>query len=69
MERLGNKNLEVRKVGFKQAANQTVPVMGLASKSTRVNEPRHTVTNCGSACMVTCVRPCASACQNFTSQG
>lgn len=59
-----NKDLKERKDEFKEAANQTIPVMGLASESTYVDESRHTATGCGGACYVSCVSWCASNCQD-----
>jgi hypothetical protein len=61
MEDKGKKTLEERKEGFKAAANQTVPVMGLEPEKPAA-EPTEEDVERDCRCGVSCVQHCANSC-------
>jgi len=65
MEDKGKKTLEERKEGFKTAANQTVPVMGLEpEKPAAEPESDFIERGCGEPCRTTCVTGCRGECKD-----
>lgn len=59
------KTLEERKEGFKAAANQTVPVMGLGpEKPAAEPESDFIERGCGEPCRTTCVTGCRGTCKD-----